>query len=188
MLRFMSVGAALILSGAAVFAADIGARSNVGGAAPLLSEVRLGVFMHDPVSAERGAADVNGEVLFAPFGWDRTSRWGWLTPRVHVGATGNFNGGTSAAYTGFTWTLDVTPSWFVEAALGGAVHSGDTGTPSAGRNAMGCRFAFHEAASVGYRIAPGWTVMGTVEHYSNAGLCDRNRGLTNMGVRVGYVF
>ena len=30
--------------------------------------------------------------------------------------------------------------------------------------------------------------MGTVEHMSNAGLCDRNRGLTNFGARVGYAF
>ena len=30
--------------------------------------------------------------------------------------------------------------------------------------------------------------MGTVEHYSNAGVCDRNRGLTNVGIRLGYSF
>lgn len=159
-----------------------------GAAAPFFSEARLGVFVHDPFSAEKGAADINGEVLFAPFGWDRVSSWGWLAPRVHVGATGSFNSRTSGAYAGFTWTIDVTQSLFVEAALGGAAHSGETGADVPGRNAMGCRLAFHESASVGYRFLGGWTLMGTVEHYSNAGLCDRNRGLTNMGLRVGYVF
>jgi hypothetical protein len=30
--------------------------------------------------------------------------------------------------------------------------------------------------------------MATVEHMSNAGLCSQNRGLTNVGVRLGYTF
>ena len=30
--------------------------------------------------------------------------------------------------------------------------------------------------------------MATVEHLSNAGLCANNRGLTNVGLRVGYTF
>ena len=31
-------------------------------------------------------------------------------------------------------------------------------------------------------------LIGTVEHSSNAGLCDFNRGLTDFGVRIGYKF
>jgi len=186
MWRYAGVGAAVLSFVSGASAADLGGAAKAP--APIFSEARLGVFAHDPFSPERGSADVNGEILFAPFGWDRVSAWGWLKPRVHVGATGNFSSRTSGLYTGFTWTIDVTPSWFVEAALGGAVHSGETGAPVAGRNAMGCRLAFHESASIGYRLGGGWTLMGTIEHYSNAGLCDENRGLTNMGVRVGYVF
>ena len=60
------------------------------------------------------------------------------------------------------------------------------GTP--GRNAMGCNWSFRESGSLGYRLTPAWSVMGTVEHMSNAGFCDENRGLTNAGVRVGYTF
>jgi hypothetical protein len=30
--------------------------------------------------------------------------------------------------------------------------------------------------------------MATVEHMSNAGFCDQNRGLTNVGGRIGYAF
>ncbi|HKH96014.1 MAG TPA: acyloxyacyl hydrolase, partial [Beijerinckiaceae bacterium] len=30
--------------------------------------------------------------------------------------------------------------------------------------------------------------MATVEHLSNAGTCAQNRGLTNVGVRLGYTF
>ena len=31
-------------------------------------------------------------------------------------------------------------------------------------------------------------MMATVEHMSNAGLCAKNRGLTNFGARIGYRF
>jgi hypothetical protein len=47
---------------------------------------------------------------------------------------------------------------------------------------------FRESASLGYRITSNVSVMGTVEHISNAGLCDQNRGLTNVGLRLGYRF
>jgi lipid A 3-O-deacylase len=30
--------------------------------------------------------------------------------------------------------------------------------------------------------------MATIEHMSNAGLCPQNRGLTNVGARIGYTF
>ena len=57
-----------------------------------------------------------------------------------------------------------------------------------GHNAMGCHASFREAASVGYRFNANWRLMATFEHMSNAGLCVQHRGLTNYGVRVGYVF
>jgi Lipid A 3-O-deacylase (PagL) len=37
-------------------------------------------------------------------------------------------------------------------------------------------------------LAVLWRVLLSVEHMSNADLCDRNRGLTNAGVRLGYQF
>ena len=40
----------------------------------------------------------------------------------------------------------------------------------------------------GYRLTPNWNVLATVEHMSNAGFCDENRGLTNAGARIGYAF
>ena len=30
--------------------------------------------------------------------------------------------------------------------------------------------------------------MATIEHLSNAGACGQNRGLTNVGARLGYSF
>jgi hypothetical protein len=55
-------------------------------------------------------------------------------------------------------------------------------------NALGCHVLFRESASIGFDVTETWRIMGTVEHHSNAGLCDENRGLTNAGVRIGYKF
>lgn len=185
-----SAGLALLVSGGAAAAAEPwGELSPAYQPASFPYEVRLGVFAHDPGSTESQTPDINAEALFAPFGQDRSSPWGWLTPRVHVGVTGHFGRGTSIAYAGFTWTYDITRAVFVEGAFGGAVNNGRIGnTPADGWNHMGCRLSFHESATLGYRITPVWSVMATVEHASNAGLCDENRGLTNFGLRVGYSF
>jgi lipid A 3-O-deacylase len=155
---------------------------------PLLSEIRLGFSIQDPVSPESGSGNVTGEVLASKF-W-RTNDWtDPLIPRLHVGGSANFRDDTSFAYAGFTWTFDVTPQIFVEGTFGGAVHNGDT-SPIArpGQSALGCSPLFRESASVGFRFSERWSLMGTVEHMSNAGLCSQNRGLTNIGVRLGYTF
>jgi lipid A 3-O-deacylase len=155
---------------------------------PLLLEVRFGAYVHDPLSPERGSADLNGEVLLAPWTFDPHG-WSFLVPRVHIGVTGNLGGKTSHADLGLTWTYVVTQSIFTEATFGGAVHDGSTGSASGpGHNALGCSPLFRESASLGYRINTTWSVMAIIEHMSNAGLCAQNRGLTNAGIRVGYSF
>ena len=192
MLGFIRIGiisSALGLLGAVAHAADAVAPYGARPSGVFISEFRLGVFAHDPVSPESGSADVNGEVLFAkPF-----AAGGWLSdlliPRLHIGGTANFAGKTSHAYAGLTWTYDFTQQLFVEGSLGGGVNSGKAGLfPVPGHNAMGCNWNFRESASAGYRFAQQWSLMGTVEHMSNAGLCTRNRGLTNYGLRLGYSF
>ena len=151
-------------------------------------ELRAGVFAHDPVSPEKGSADANFEVL-SPRLPIAAGAWPVLVPRLHLGATANFGGKTSHAYTGLTWDYDLTRSVFVEASLGGDLNNGKTGTALvSGHNAMGCAAAFRESASLGYRLASNMSLMATIEHVSNAGLCERNRGLTNMGLRLGYCF
>lgn len=149
-----------------------------------LSEVRVGGFVHDPMSPEKGAVDFNGEMLFgrrAFTGFDA------LIPRFHVGTTVNFAGKTSHVYAGATWTWDVTSAFFVEATFGGSANNGER-LPTPGRNAMGCAVTFRESATAGFRLTQHWSVMATVEHMSNAGLCVENRGLTNAGLRLGYSF
>jgi lipid A 3-O-deacylase len=191
------VFAVVLLAASPAVAADLGYRTDFGApAAPIaqsspffLSEVRLGTFAHDPLSPEKGSADFNGEILFAkPFSAPG-SPWDFLLPRPSIGATVNFAGKTSQAYAGLTWTYDITKSIFVEGSFGGSVNNGKTGSiVPPGHNAMGCNASFRESGSLGYRFTANWSLMGTIEHMSNAGLCTQNRGLTNYGARIGYSF
>jgi hypothetical protein len=154
-----------------------------------LSEVRLGAFAHDPWSPEKGSVDLNGEILTPKLFRTVDPTWEWLVPRFHLGGTANFNGRTSHAYAGLTWTYDITSAFFIEGSLGGSANDGETGrVVPPDHSALGCHVMFRESASLGYRITSSVSVMGSVEHISNAGLCDQNRGLTNVGLRLGYSF
>jgi lipid A 3-O-deacylase len=153
----------------------------------VLDEVRGGIFVFGVDDPPEGpSVSVNLEILSSrlPVG-DQ----GWYVPRLHVGTTINTEDAPSHAYAGLSWTVDVTDWMFVEASLGGGVHNGDTSsTATPGESPLGCPVLFRESASLGFRISEEWSVMGTVEHLSNAGLCDGNRGITEAGVRVGYTF
>ena len=180
------LGGILGLTGMAS-AADLAA-SPAPSASPFgyLSEVRVGGFSHDYRSPERGSIDFNGELLFGTPGRAFTG-YDALVPRIHLGTTINFAGKTSHVYSGFTWTYDLTSALFVEATFGGSVNNG-VRYAVPGRNAMGCPVTFRESASAGLRITTNWSLIATVEHMSNAGLCVENRGLTNAGLRLGYAF
>lgn len=152
-------------------------------------EFRLGAYAHDAFSPEKGPVDLNLELLFGQLAVTDDPFWNQWIPRPQLGSTVDFAGRTSNIYAGLAWTHDVWQGLFVEGSLGGAVNDGQTGRhPPYGYNGMGCNASFHETASVGYRLTDAWSVMATIEHYSNAGLCDNNRGLTNYGLRLGYRF
>ena len=54
---------------------------------------------------------------------------------------------------------------------------------------LGCRLLFREYAAAGYRFDDHWNLSATVEHASNANLCDGpNDGLTRAGLMLGYQF
>ena len=53
---------------------------------------------------------------------------------------------------------------------------------------LGCTPLFRESGAVGVRLSANWSVMATLERLTNAGACSENRGLTNVGARVGYTF
>jgi hypothetical protein len=107
-----------------------------------------------------------------------------------VGGSLNFDGGTSFAYAGLSWTVDLTPNVFVEGSFGGAIHNGKDRPdhPLDRHQALGCSPLFRESGSVGVRLSANWSLMATVEHLSDLGTCSDNRGLTNIGARVGYSF
>ncbi len=171
------------LAALAVLAASIVAASAQQAAR---WEIRGGVFVHDAVSPEAGSVDLNAELL-SPKLFSAAPEWQAVVPRAHIGTTVNTAGDTSHAYAGLTWNYDVTKRLFVEGSFGAAIHDGKF-AQRPGRLAMGCSWGFRESGSMGWRFSESLSAMATIEHVSNAGLCDQNRGLTNFGLRLGYAF
>jgi hypothetical protein len=181
--------------GAFARASDLSPASRMPATAPAMLppppsyfwEARLGVTAHDPVSEEKGSADFNAELLIGKPYMRHDPLINFFIPRVHVGGSINTAGKTSYFYAGFTWNYDITPALFVEASFGGAIHDGNTspiGIP--GMNGLGCSPLFRESGAIGYRLNANWSVLVTIDHMSNAGLCEPNRGLTNVGGKISY--
>ena len=124
-------------------------------AAPsLLSEFRFGFSAQDPWGPENGSANGTTRLLFAKPFTPADLFTSYFVPRPHLGGSVNFDGKTSYAYAGLTWSLDITSQFFVEGSVGGAVHNGDThpfATP-VDRAALGCSPLFREAGSIGVRL------------------------------------
>lgn len=154
----------------------------------ILDEMRVGVLLHDPWSSERGSPDFSFQAYFVR-PTVRAEAPTFLIPKPFFGATVSTAGRTSHVHAGLAWSLDLTERLFIEAGIAGALHNGAFDPlPGAKRNAMGCAVHFRESAGIGYRIERNWSVIATVEHLSNGGLCNHNRGLTNIGVQIGYRF
>lgn len=152
-------------------------------------ELRLGLVAHDVGGAEAGFASFAGDVLFALPWREKAGAAAPFLPRLHLGAIVNGAGRTSLAHAGLTWQVEIGGGVFAEAGAGLATHDGPTGLASRpGHAAMGCRLLFRESLGLGYRLGGGWSVIAAVEHVSNGGFCTRNRGLTHLGMRVGYQF
>ncbi|GJE28654.1 acyloxyacyl hydrolase [Methylobacterium organophilum] len=196
-------GVLALSSTTALQAADLGSRAPapVPYVAPvqpysIVSEIRIGGAVQDPGSAERDTQNINGEILFNKPVVSLDPFWQAFVPRATVGGSYNFGGRTSYAYIGATWTADLFPETFdrrvfIEGFFGGAAHNGHTGPKTLENltlNALGCSPLFREAAALGFRLTEHWSIMATVEHMSNAGLCVNNRGLTNFGGKIGYTF
>jgi hypothetical protein len=166
--------------------------ATVSAQPSFLSEFRFGFAAQDPWGPEgrNGSANLTGEILFAKPFTASDLFTSYFIPRPHIGGSANLDGMTSFAYAGLSWTVDITPNLFVEGSLGGAIHNGKDHPVSAldRHQALGCSPLFRESGSVGVRLSANWSVMATVEHLSNAGACSDNRGLTNVGARVGYSF
>lgn len=182
--KYILSAAAFSFLAASLFAATAPAQADDS----ILSEVRIGAMDHEASlfrdDVKEDGLDINGEVLFDSPDW-----LDWAgAPRPHIGVTAaTKSDSASFAYTGLSWDWNFWGPLFVEGALGAALHNGETGLSST-ENEMGCAWAFHESGSLGYMMGQGHRLMLTVEHFSNAGLCDLNEGVTNVGMRYGYRF
>lgn len=152
----------------------------------IINEVRLGMYDHDTSVAgndEEDGVDINVEILFDSPSW---MEWAF-SPRPNLGASINTAGDTSLVHAGFAWDFYLLDPLWVEASLGVAAHDGET-SEVPGRKALGCKLNFHESASIGFDLTANHRIMATIEHISNASLCNENEGLTNLGMRYGYKF
>jgi len=154
----------------------------------LLDEVRIGVSgsIQAKSTFESGAFP-SATVFFDPF--DQRHAQGFLDhmlrPRIHVGAIVSTEGEASQVYAGFTWTANLSDKFFIDLGFGGAVNNVDDDDDGP---QVGCSVLFHESAGLGYNITENWRVLATIEHSSNANLCDDNDGLSYAGISVGYKF
>ena len=188
-------GLCLALLTGAVTAADIaGPHQYVPPMQPMsfVSELRIGASAQDPWSPEKAPRTSPARSCSRNPSPPADLFTSYFIPRPHLGGSLNTRGDTSFAFAGLSWTVDITQRVFVEASFGGAMHNGNTqSNPAlipADRSALGCSPLFRESGSIGYRLSQNWSVMATVEHLSNAGACNQNRGLTNVGARLGYTF
>ena len=186
------IGLGLLASPRPAEAADVG-RPPPPAVAPLLDwEVRVGGYAHNPFfRRENGSVDLTLEIRTP-----KLTTWGnpwldFLTPRVYAGTTINFRGFTTLGYAGFAWNLDLTDRIFIDAGVGAAFHDGNTSAariPNGRLAELGCSPLIHTSSSLGYRLTDNWSVMATIEHVSNGGICGRNQGLTHVGGRIAYRF
>jgi len=154
--------------------------------APIFSEVRFGVLAADlePGGGSDDGVALSVELLTPNHARSYSFVENLLNPRFHVGGNFHTDDGVNQAYAGLTWNYYLTDSVFVESSFGGALHDGETSGFSS--NSYGCPVNFRESFSIGADITESISVMASVDHMSNAGLCDQNQGLTNAGVRIGY--
>jgi hypothetical protein len=177
------------LAAAAVFCAIAisAAPARADGDFFRLDEVRVGGSYHsiEGWPNEHGV-DVTAEALFGREGPVRPSLMEFfLKPRWHIGASFNTFGDTSQLYAGLTWDYYLTNSLFIEGTFGGAVHDGPLDDPH--RASYGCRANFRESAGVGLRLSERLRLVAEIDHMSQAQLCaERNSGLTNIGLKLGY--
>lgn len=154
---------------------------------PEIDEFRFGVLIQDlEASNSNSGGDLNLEILFGRIGRPTGDYLidHFFMPRPHIGVNIDFDGETSQAYFGVTWDVKLTEWLYFESSFGGAVHDGELNDKD--EASFGCTLNFRESAAIGVALSEKWRMQVTVDHMSNAGLCDRNDGLTNGGIRFGY--
>ena len=163
----------------------------------IVDELRIGLNAHDVHHAAlpflvgewdtSRVEDVSFDVLFTSPDIDA---FRWIgAPRPEIGATLSLAGRDSLVHANLTWQLPVfdTP-FYLEAALGAAIHDGALTGAEPGRKNFGCRVNFYERWGVGAHLSENATATLTYEHTSNNDWCEANEGLSNVGLRLGWKF
>lgn len=148
--------------------------------------IRFGASWQDFRSPETGL-NLRGELILPKPAALKDAFAEVFVPAPLIGLSAHLGRGTSFLYASALWTVPLSERLFLEFSVGGAVGNTVSG-PEPGRAAMGCHGSFREEAGLGWKLDPSWSVVATVEHYSNAGLCNANRGLTNVGLLLGRSF
>lgn len=145
-----------------------------------VSEIRLGVLAHDPLTQKEDGIDLNAELFF-----DSWTSGSWEL-RPTIGVTGSLNGDTSQAYLGVVYGGPIFDSVFFEFGGGGSVHNGKLETADPNRKELGGRVLFHIEASLGVMLTDTMSLSLYADHISNAGIEERNEGLETAGLRMGF--
>jgi lipid A 3-O-deacylase len=155
-------------------------------------EMRFGVIAHSLLHNKEQSTDLNFELLSPRFG---TQSGNWLQdfvfrPRVHFGGNYNLSRYRDQLYMGLTWDFPIFDRFYFEVSFGAMVHNGSLGRPREdfSRLSLGCGLLFRESVAIGYRLTERINIQAMLEHSSNAGLCFRNVGINNAGLRIGYSF
>jgi lipid A 3-O-deacylase len=157
-------------------------------AGDLFDEVRFGASASLDSSRSQDHGFIgSAEVYLAPFSSSTSGVAKVLfEPRIQVGISGG-PGATDQIYTGLNWHLPITDTLFAEFGAGGTVHNGNLDGGAGPR--LGCRLLFREHAALGVKVTENVNVLATVDHSSNANLCDGpNDGLTHAGLALGVKF
>ena len=150
-----------------------------GGASA--TEIRFGVLDHDPLIQKEDGVDLNAEIFFDD--WFGGGSW---QLRPSIGGTVNLQGDTSFGYVDLNYGGPISDSWFLEFAVGGAVHNGKLETTDPHRKELGGRVLIHAAVSLGVMLSDTISLSLFADHMSNAGIEERNEGLETAGLRVGF--
>lgn len=123
---------------------------------------------------------------------DRANAVTWkdtlLRPRVNVGASVSTAGEASQIFAGLAWTVDVTDRFYIELGFGGAAHNGDNKDDGTNGPKLGCTLMFRESAAAGFRLSDKLDLVASIDHSSNADLCDPNDGISHAGLSLAYKF
>lgn len=111
-----------------------------------------------------------------------------LRPRIHAGATISIAGEASQVFAGLNWTVDVTDRFYIDLGFGGTVHNGDNEDDGSSGPKLGCSLMFREYAAAGFRLNEKLDIVASIDHSSNADLCDPNDGISHAGLSLAYKF